>query len=243
MPYSESVTIRTRDCDMSGHWKPSSIMEAMQEVAIDHCNSINLGRSVMDSLGIAWILSRCRVEIYRHPRIGEVCTVETWAMPTRHLFFPRAHTIRDADGNPIGEACGLWLLMDLKQRKAVPNPFVMENLPFEDRSVSVRVGGAIRPVSEFPVKQALTPQYTDFDLNGHVNNAKYLDWCWNALGSEALRECRIASFDVEYDQEVLPGEHILTEAALDGNDFSFLGFTGENKRCFAIRGALAATEG
>ena len=238
MSYTENITIRTRDCDMAGRWKPSSILEAMQEAAIAHCDSIALGRSVTDSLGIAWILSRCRVEIYRHPRIGEACAVETWAMPMRHLFFPRAHVFTDADGNPIGEACGLWLLMDLKDRKAVPNPFIRERLPFEDRGVSVRVGGAIRPVSETVTVRHLTPQYTDLDLNGHVNNAKYLDWCWNALGRDGLRGRQVAAFDIEYDREVLPEERIRTETALAGSAFSFCGFTEESTRCFMIRGTL-----
>ena len=40
----------------------------------------------------------------------------------------------------------------------------------------------------------------NFDLNGHVNNAKYMDWCWNALGVEALTGRCIAVFDVEYDR-------------------------------------------
>lgn len=239
MSYAERMMIRTRDCDMAGHWKPSSILEAMQEVAIAHCDSLQLGRSVLDSMGIAWVLSRCHVEIYRHPSIGQTCDIETWAMPVRHLFFPRAHAFRDADGKLIGEACGLWLLMDVKQRRAVPNPFVLQKLPFEDRSVSVRVGGAIRPVGDSSAAQSLTPQYTDFDLNGHVNNAKYLDWCWNALGRDGLRGRQICSLDIEYDREILPGERIRTETATEGEAFSFCGFTEENTRCFAIRGKLA----
>ncbi len=242
MSYSEAFIIRTRDCDMAGHWKPSSILETMQEVAVDHCDSIHLGRSVLDSMGIAWILSRCRVELFRHPRIGEACTVETWAMPTRHLFFPRAHAFRDSEGNLIGEACGLWLLMDMKLRRAVPNPFVLENLPFEDKGVSVRIGGAVRPVGDSPAEQTLTPQYTDFDLNGHVNNAKYLDWCWNALGRDGLQGRRVASLDIEYDREVLPGERIRTQTGSDREAFSFCGFTEDDRRCFAIRGTLAAAD-
>ena len=104
---------------MGGHWKPSSILESMQEAAIAHCDSLNLGRPVLDSMGIAWVLSRCRVEMKRLPHIGETCTVSTWAMPTRHLFFPRAHAFKDAEGAIIGEAYGLWLLMDQESRKAV----------------------------------------------------------------------------------------------------------------------------
>jgi acyl-ACP thioesterase len=87
--------------------------------------------------------------------------------------------------------------------------------------------------------QRITPQYTVFDLNGHVSNAKYMDWCWNALGVEALTGRCIAVFDVEYDREVRMREKIRTELARDGEAFSFCGFEQDETRCFAIRGTLA----
>ena len=90
------------------------------------------------------------------------------------------------------------------------------------------------------IAQNLIPQYTDFDLNGHVNNAKYLDWCWNALGAEALTGHRIAAFDVEYDREVRIGEIVRTELVRDGDMFSFCGYTENDVRCFGIIGTLAA---
>ena len=64
MSYTENITIRTRDCDMAGRWKPSSILEAMQEAAIAHCDSIALGRSVTDSLGIAWMSTNQTEHLY-----------------------------------------------------------------------------------------------------------------------------------------------------------------------------------
>ena len=238
MIYSEPIIIRTRDCDMNGFWKPSTILESMQEAAIAHCDFLSLGRPVLDSLCIAWVLSRCRVEMKRLPRIGEACTIETWAMPTRHLFFPRAHAFRDKDGVIIGEAYSLWLLMDKESRKAVSNSFIHSHLPTDDRSVSVGLGGAVRHVSNTLITQQMTPQYTDFDINGHVNNARYLDWCWNALGVEALTGYRIGSFAVEYDREVRLGDRIRTETARKGDLFSFCGYAQDEVRCFAVKGEL-----
>ena len=66
--------------------------------------------------------------------------------------------------------------MDMNERKAVSNPFVLERLPLEAKGVSVRVAGAVRPVGGNVSVRSMTPQYTDFDLNGHVNNASYADW-------------------------------------------------------------------
>ena len=131
MSYSENMILRTCDCDTYGRWKPSAMMEAMQEVAIAHCDSMNLGRGVTDALGVVWVLSRCRVEMKRLPAIGERYTIETYAMPIRHLFFPRAHVFRDEAGEVIGGAHGLWMLMDLETRNTVKHPDVAERMQIE----------------------------------------------------------------------------------------------------------------
>ena len=131
MSYSEKMILRTCDCDVYGRWKPSAMMEAMQEIAISHCDSMGLGRGVTDALGVVWVLSRCRVEMKRLPAIGERYTIETYAMPIRHLFFPRAHVFRDEAGEVIGGAHGLWMLMDLETRNTVKHPDVAARMLIE----------------------------------------------------------------------------------------------------------------
>jgi len=239
MSYIETIRIGTRDCDMFGRWKPSAMMEAMQEVAIAHCEAERLGRSVTDGLGVAWILSRCRVELSRLPANGESLSVETFALPTRHLFFPRGHVFLDSRGEIIGGAHGLWLLMDIRQRRAVANPFVSQRLPIEDREPPAAMPATVHLPGETPVEGMLVPQFTDFDLNGHVNNAKYLDWCWNALGAEALRDRALVSFDVNYDGEIMPGEAVCTRLYRQDDGFTFCGLTDEKRR-FGISGKLAS---
>lgn len=237
MSYIETHLIRTCECDMYGRWKPSSMFEAMQEVAIAHCEAAGLGRNVTDGLGVAWVISRCRVELSRQPVSGEEISIETYAMPTRHLFFPRCYVLRDASGNTVCGAYGLWVLLDLHTRKIVANPFVSQTLPLEDREMAAKVPATVQPLNDAPVKGELTPQFTEFDLNGHVNNAKYLDWCWNALGFDALRDRQLSSLDINYEREALRGEVIRTELCMDGDAFSFCGHAGD-KRCFGVSGQL-----
>ena len=240
MSYTRQLVLSTRDCDLYGRWKPSAILEAMQEVAIAHCESIGVGRAVTDSLGVAWVLSRCRVELSRLPRIGEACSLETYAMPSRHLFFPRAHVFRDGSGGVIGGACGLWMLMDVRTRKTVKEPFVAEHLPMEDRNPGVGMPAAVRPLGGGAAVDELIPRFTEFDVNGHVNNTKYMDWCWNALGFDALADREAAAFDVNFDREVRRDEIIRTELTREGDTAVFLGSAGE-RRCFGIRVELRKT--
>ena len=239
MPYGESIIVRACDCDISGRWKPSAIMQAMQNVAVAHCESVGLPREATDAMGIIWVLSRCHVEMSAVPMNGEKISVETWALPPRHLFYRRAHLFKNADGEPIGGAHAFWLLLDVETRKAVTSDGVAGLLPFEETDAPVRPPRAARLPEAEPKALRFTPPYTDFDLNGHVNNTRYLDWCWNALGFDALRDREIRRFDVNYDREVLPGESIRTELCRDGDAFSVCGYA-ENRRCFGISGELRA---
>ena len=238
MSYSENMILRTCDCDTYGRWKPSAMMEAMQEVAIAHCDSMNLGRGVTDALGVVWVLSRCRVEMKRLPAIGERYTIETYAMPIRHLFFPRAHVFRDEAGEVIGGAHGLWMLMDLETRNTMKHPDVAERMQIEG-GVDVKMPATVKPLHDDPVIGEIEPRFCEFDLNGHVNNTKYLDWCWNALGFDALRDRALACFDINYDREVRRGESIRTELCAGSDEITFCGFSG-GTRCFGIRVGLRA---
>ena len=235
MSYSENILVRTRDCDMFGRWKPSAILETMQETATAHCARAGLSRAVTDGLGVVWVLSRCRVEFVRAPRLNEICTVETFALPEKHMFFPRGHVFRDAAGETAGGALSLWLLMDVGTRRAVQRDFVLENLPMEQREAPAKPPRTVRPAGGELTAGEFVPPFTDFDVNGHVNNTKYMDWFWNALGAEALKNREVAAFDINYDREILPGETIRTGLSLaEDGACVFCGGTG-GKRCFSAR--------
>ena len=239
--YTETMMLRTSQCDMRGQWRPCAILESMQETAGAHCDRLGIGRPVMDGLGIAWVLSRTRVMMRRLPRTSEAVSVTTWPLPPKHLFYPRVNAIRDAEGNEIGAASSLWLLLNVNTRRVVNSEEVLRHLPDNaDMPAGIPIGAA-RPLSGTAEAGELAPPYADFDLNGHVNNTRYLDWTLNALGHDALAEKCVQEFSVSYDREILPGERIRTELVRGGDAFSFCGFAGD-KRCFCVSGSLADRE-
>lgn len=236
--YTETFALRSLACDMRGQWKPGAILETMQETAGDHCVRLGIGRPVMDGLGIAWVLSRTRVQMKRLPRLGETISASTWPLPPKHLFYPRANAFTDAEGNELGAAASLWLLMDFKTRRVVNSEEVLKHLP-ENADLPAGIPlGAAKPLSGDAAVSALLPPYCDFDLNGHVNNTRYLDWTLNALGHDVLEEKWVSDFCVSYDREIRPGEEIRTELVRAGDQFSFCGFLGD-ARCFCVSGILS----
>ena len=237
--YTETLELRACSCDMSGFWKPSAILETMQETAGVHSRIFGLGRDVMDAMNIAWVLSRLTVSFDRIPTVGETLTIETYPTPNRHMFFPRTHIFRDSTGAQVGCANSLWVLMDLTERKLTRSDEVLAHMP-DNTGMAMLPGmpATVRPLPGEPVTVEVIPRYSELDMNRHVNNTKYLDWCVNALGVDVMAENCITAFDVNYDAEILPGSVIRTELTRDGNKFAFCGFDGA-KRHFSVGGALA----
>lgn len=238
--YVETFVLRSSQCDMYGAWKPSAILECMQESAGVHSALFGLDRAAMNGMGIAWVLSRVKVHMDRVPLVGESITVGTYPTPNRHLFFPRTHIFRDEAGSQIGCANSLWVLMEIETRKITRHEEVLARVP-NDPSLKSPLGlpATVRAHGCDGVTSPLLPAFTDYDTNHHVNNTKYLDWCLNALGLEVLESRCIADFDVNYDAEILPGTQVETELRLDGDAFTFFGRTGD-KQHFAVGGTLCS---
>ena len=239
--YTDTFELRSLACDMQGRWKPGAILETMQEIAGDHCARLGLPRPVMDGLGIAWVLSRVRVQLKRQPRMGETISASTWPLPPRHLFYPRVNAFLDGEGNEIGAASSLWLLMDLNTRRVVNSDAVLARLPDNaDMPAGIPLGVA-RALAGEAAESAFMPPYADFDLNGHVNNTKYLDWTVNALGHAVMGDRRLAEFTIGYEREIRPDEAIRTQLVRNGDAFSFCGFAGDT-RAFCVAGRLGERE-
>ena len=235
----QQTVLTAAECDMMGAWRPDAILTCMQETAGAHSASFGLARAYMDGLGICWVLSRQKVVLLRTPRVYEEITVETYPLPQRLLFFPRVHVFKDKDGEEIGYACALWALMDMKERKLTASEEVSSRLP---RVAGLKnpagLPGTVRMPEGAQIEESLiTPRFTELDLNRHVNNTKYLSWCQDALGIDCMKEKEIASFQINYDAEVLPGVKVTARLLRDGEAFVFCGSDGD-KALFSVDGVL-----
>ncbi|MBQ8655245.1 MAG: hypothetical protein IJ507_09955 [Clostridia bacterium] len=237
--YKEENVIRASECDLNAQWKPSAILETMQEMAGKHGELIGVGRNALMQEGVIWILTRVEVEMDRYPRHREIISTETFPMPNRRWFFPRYFIFRDEQGHEIGRAGTLWALLDLNSRRMARPDTVMRLMPDNsDLTAPMGLPATVAEVSGTLQIGTVSPVYTDLDMNGHVNNVKYMDWCCNALGVDTMKDKCLRRFALNYDMEVLPGQALRTELRTLGDAFSFCGFDGE-QRHFDVGGVLA----
>ena len=241
--YSEPLQLLTCHCDMYGAWRPSSILETMQEISGAHCQAMGIGREELEKQGIAWVLSRIKVIVSRIPVIGEKLTIGTYPIPSRHGMYLRSCIFRDVHGEEIGRATSLWTLMDIEARRITRSSYVDERHSIAHTlRPATPLPTSVKPLNAEAIVETLTPKFSDFDLNQHVNNTKYFDWCCNALGMEIMQQYQIMDFDVNYDSEISEGCTVRTELRIDSDQFTYCGFGSDDRRLFAISGILVKRE-
>ena len=236
--YSQEFRIASYQTDLTARIKPSAILEIMQEMAGAHAELLGVGRTRLLPMNLAWVLTRVEVRMERYPLSGESISVETFPMPNRRVFFPRYFIFRDAAGNQIGCAGSLWVVLDVTTRK-MGNPTEIAAMMPDNHDLTAPMGmpATVEEIPGESMPANRIPVYTDLDVNGHVNNTRYLDWCCNALGIDVMREHAMKTFCVNYNQEILPGQEVRTVLHRDGSHFSFSGFEGD-VRHFDVGGTL-----
>lgn len=205
--FTKTYTVETMHLDRFGRVKPSVMLYFAQEAATGHCDLLGLDWDSLAKKGLFWAVVRHRLQVSRCPVAGEVLTVETWPMPTTRSAFPRATAAYDQKGNEVFRSVSLWVLMDRNTRAMV--------LPGKS---DIQLTGVVRG-SELAVPSSIIPKeaenryertvvYTDLDRNGHVNNARYLDWIDDLLPSEFHREHTLKELSVCYLSEAKEGQSI-----------------------------------
>lgn len=238
----ENVLTRTlclvsRDCDFTGCWKPSEIFMAMQELAAEHSAILGAGYAYMRSMNLAFALTRTELRMTRYPKIGDRVVVRTWAAPVMKWMYPRHFLFETESGEPLGCASTIWVLLDLNERKMVAPAALNMTIATADLPAPMRMPGkADAPAPDSPVHR-YAPGYSELDVNGHVNNTRYVSWMCDRLGAELLKTRRIASIIVNYSHELLPGQSVELRAEISGDCFRMSG-DNENVNHFTLSGTL-----
>lgn len=212
--YRKTLCVPATAADRYDRIKPSQILALLQDAAGDHCALLGADWETLARRDLFWAVIRHRVEITRLPRSGEEITVETWPMPTTRTAFPRATVMYGRDGQELLRGISLWVLMDLNTRAMIlpgKSGVIVEGCL---RGSELAVPGSLMPRS-FANGESRAVRYTELDVNGHMNNCRYLDWAEDLLPSEFHREHTPKEFTVCYLSEAREGETVELAWELD----------------------------
>lgn len=241
--YSETFVVRATDCDVERRMRLSALFVAMQEGGEQHAISLGLGYDAMMARGLFFVLARIHVRTLRAPRCGERVVHTTWPGTTNRFFCPRYHVFTLEDGTPLAYAGALWVTLDTAERK-ITSPKAA-NLPFPDTSdipAPIELPMRMPAMGEITQTLSRTPMYSDYDINGHVNNTRYIAWLCDALGSETLDGRYIADLTAGYEKEIKESEPMTLSLSQSNDAFSFIISSQDGVKRFVAGGTLRKEE-
>lgn len=237
--YSETFVVRATDCDVERRMRLSALFVAMQEGGERHAISLGLGYDAMMARGLFFVLARIHVKTIRAPRCGERVVHTTWPGTTNRFFCPRYHVFTLEDGTLLATAGALWVTLDTAARK-IASPKAA-NLPFPDTgdlTPPIDLPMRMPPLGETTQTLSRAPMYSDYDINGHVNNTRYIAWLCDALGSETLQGHYIGDLTAGYEKEIRENDPLTLSLFHVGDSFTFVVASDDGAKRFVAGGTL-----
>ncbi len=208
--FTEKRKLVARDVDVNNKLKMSSLFAIVQETANEQCMEFGCGWSeLINQYDACYILTRMRFEMKKHPGAGETVVFRTWPNKNAKAIFTRYFTVESKTGELYGAAVSQWALFNVVKRAVMrptecnirfpeaieaEAPFILPKGSFYDANVFEN--------NSISIKKKI-PEYTDFDYNGHVNNAKYVEWMENILPEEFFKNNKqISVIDIKYKHEI-----------------------------------------
>ncbi|MDR3123621.1 MAG: acyl-ACP thioesterase [Treponema sp.] len=230
--WKETYPVGFTAVDESGGLTLAAAFDYFQEAAIRHAENLGVGRGPMAALGQGWVLSRLSVSMLRRPRQTERLTVRTWPRGWEKLFAIRDFDVRDEAGTPVAVARSCWLIVNIEKRRPLRPQAAMEQLPLNEGLDALADGGKGLETAPGMEKAAeRTAAYSDIDFNGHMNNARYVQWIQDILEPGALTGAATMRLDINYLSEVKAGETLeLWKAPIPSQGVSPGGAAVEGRR-------------
>lgn len=205
--YEKNYHLSAVDMDCYNRLRCSRILSILQEVAGDHSALLDVSRGYLMEQDLFWAVIRHRICITRLPRSGENITVKTWPMPTTRTAYPRAAVAYDEQGQELFRSISLWVLMDFRTRAMVLPGKSGVLVEGHTEGIEPAAPGSLAP-RMLESSEHRGVKFTDLDVNGHMNNCRYLDWVADLLPSSFHKENHPAEITLCYLSEAKEGEEL-----------------------------------
>ena len=220
--YDLEFAVRYGEIGENGVTTLAALGNWLQEAAGLSADTLGFGEGDLLRYGVTWILTRLVLRIDRLPRAGEQLRVHTWPSTADKLAY-RGYEVFDAEGRLIVSGGSAWTVMNLADRSmgAVPSG-ISELFPENPRPCDAFVGRVIPRLKGEAATCLLRVRRDDLDINGHVNNTRYLSWLMETLpptpmlfrhGETGAEPLIPRLLDITFRAECFPQEELECQSA------------------------------
>ena len=200
--FTKEFHIGSNDVDQFLELKLPSFFRMMQDVATEHAEVFNVGKAMTIDKGLYWVITRIEIEILDMPKYLEDVILHTYPGDDMKFIFPRYFLLYDKKGKLLIRASSTWMVINRSTHMVCLKPFEGKVLPNEHHDDELPLPGKAKRSEDVSLIEERKVRYSDIDLNGHLNNTKYIDYIVDIHDSEFYKKNRISRFLINYEKEI-----------------------------------------
>ena len=206
--FCQDICVPCYDTDASFYLKPAAFMDMAQEIAYWAAQELGFGYDDLHVHHVAWVLSRMHFHFGNPPKWRDNVTLYTWHKGADGLFYLRDFFLQDPDGNRLVTCTSSWVVIDEQTRRLV-RPDELQDLLSTggvDDAIAERAQKVTMPRGSEPEPAGEhTVVYSDVDIIGHTNNARYMVWAMDCIDYETVSARRVRDVYINFNKETTPG--------------------------------------
>lgn len=202
--FEKEFEILSFQIDPNGTLRWAALADMLQEVAWKHADSRDFGQQLFEK-GFMWVLSRFHIKVFEMPSWGEHIKIKTAGRGINKLFALREFEVENRQGKIIAKAMSAWLLLDIKSKRPQRPRQVLPFELFDDNPDVSSVPDKVNLDIELLTSKSFSVNYSDLDMNNHVNNVSYIRWIEDFCFE---KEIQFNELLINYISEAVIGEEI-----------------------------------
>ena len=206
--YQKNYHIGSNDIDQFLELKLSSFFKMMQDIATEHAEVLDTGKAQTIDKGLYWVITRIEIDIIDMPKYLEDVKLVTYPGDDMRFIFPRYFLLYDSNGKLLMRASSTWMVMNRATHNVSLNPFGDYKAEAEHHEDEIPLPRKVDKDEDLSLIEKRKVRYSDIDLNGHLNNTKYIDYIIDLHDSEFYKKNKIRHFVINYEKELKDGEEI-----------------------------------
>ena len=201
--YKEKIKITSVDVDGNLNLKMPSIFKFFQQVSSNHSEILGVGKKDTIDKNMCWVITRFKVVVYEYPKLNDEIVVSTHPGETMKFLFPRYYQIYSKKGKLLVSACAIWLILNQETRRVVAKPFGNNVFKAERSKDDIAVPESIN-LDGFELNEVekRLVRYNDTDLNGHLNNTKYVVYILDVFDRDFHNSHELKEIQINYEKEI-----------------------------------------
>ena len=232
--WRDTYQIHSYESDLTTRASISAILQLMQESAWNHAEHLELGYSHLVQKNLAWVMARLSLHVNYLPSWHSVVNMDTFPSGRDKLFAYRDFRMTAENGDLLAVGTTTWLVIDIQRRRPQRTDSYF-HLPDWGEYDQAYPGFApkVEGVDKVDTTSKRRVHFSHLDVNGHVNNVKYLEYVIDTFPLPFLKENMLKRLDMNFVNEALYGDEveIRTHQAQDYYLHSLYRENGQTELC------------